>query len=120
VQAALKMYSADYCGGGTPFTFPGEPLQWRDQNTSAPGMFYLSPHPTDTLEARWDENGALCIGDARLLNSPNPLAPTTFPYLLKDIQRECYRRRHVFRPCKDLDPNVTEFPGELITTLNHD
>jgi hypothetical protein len=33
VQAALKMLGADYCGGGTTFTFPGEPLLWRDRGT---------------------------------------------------------------------------------------
>lgn len=115
-QAALKMLSADYCGSGRSFTFSGEPLEWRDQ--LQPGMEYLRLGPTDNLEARWDENGAICVSDPRLMRTPNPAAATAYQTLWADIADECKAVGHRIRTCGDLDVYGNE--GELITSVNHD
>ena len=62
-QAMLKMFVADYCGVGIPFTLTGEPIAWAsDRQPSYPANFTLT-----TLDARWNETGALCqIGRAHV------------------------------------------------------
>ena len=61
-QAALKMLTADYCGNGISHTTVGQPLEWQDEL----GLFSLSWTPKlEDLEARWDENGAVCLNEPR-------------------------------------------------------
>ena len=107
-QATLKMLSADYCGTGRPFTVDGEQLVWRARS----GMrFYGAPK---TLEARWDENGALCVLDPRLRDTAVPEAVKEFPDIWTAIDSECVPAK-----CRSFDPNRQEFRTEIITSANY-
>ncbi len=60
-QAMLKMYTSDVCGTGTASTIQGVPMRWVAANgwSSPAGNFPVE-------EARWDENGAVCLNVHRL------------------------------------------------------
>jgi hypothetical protein len=81
--ANLKMLTGDYCGNGTPFTVAGEKIKWQDEwgyyNTvNDPSYIPM----TKVLEARWDENGAICMNMPRVdynYDSNNELAQPYFP-----------------------------------------
>lgn len=63
-QAALKAITADYCANGHSFTAIGQPLMWIDQL----GNFPEHALPGEgTVEAKWSENGALCLDEPRLV-----------------------------------------------------
>lgn len=70
VQATLKMLSADYCGTGTALTVIGTPIVWQ-QNPPGAAMTYRFPPLSGNLEARWNENGAICLNTPRLREHPN-------------------------------------------------
>lgn len=59
-QAMLKMFTADACGDGTSFTQHGQPLFWSD----AKGITRFPDAPR-SLEAVWNENGAVCMEHPR-------------------------------------------------------
>jgi hypothetical protein len=59
-QAMLKMFTADVCGDGTSFTVHGQPLFWAD----AKGITRFPDTPR-SLEAVWNENGAVCMEQPR-------------------------------------------------------
>ena len=59
-QAMLKMFTADTCGDGTSFTQHGQPLFWSD----AKGITRFPDAPL-SLEAVWNENGAVCMEHPR-------------------------------------------------------
>ena len=61
-QTILKMFAADYCGSGLPFTIGGQPLAWRDDR----GTMKLPAGPPLVREARWTPNGAACLDKPRL------------------------------------------------------
>lgn len=73
-QAILKMFAADYCGDGHPFTVAGQPLSWADDA----GTLKLAAVPLKR-EARWYEKGAACLDDARIDVNPTPAGLTEFP-----------------------------------------
>jgi len=121
VQATLKMLSGDYCGDGKAFTVTGTPIVWQQHPS---GMGYAgSP---GVLEARWDENGAICFGTPRLALHP----AAQFPDIVKEIRKECPSRKlppvppnrnpELTRPstCSQADLSLHLF-GELITTANY-
>jgi hypothetical protein len=117
VQATLKMLSADYCGNGTAFTVGGTPILWRQ---NPPGMTYRFQPQPGALEARWNENGAICLGTPRL--AVHPIAE--FPDLAKSIRRACAPSRGPGlpeeprpRPCRGTDLFISG--DELITTANY-
>lgn len=114
VQAALKMLSADYCGGGESFTFPGEPLVWRDRVE----MTYYTLARNSDLEARWDENGAVCVFSPRLLRTNNRDASSKFPDLMSAIESECKSRGRALSKCGNTDPLTWD--RELVTSANYD
>ena len=93
-QAMLRMYLADYCGDGTPFTQSGEPLVWMDD---AKWFGYWSP-PT-TLEARWGPNGVTCLNEPRMFDT-DPAGQALFPNIEAAISAQCTRPPQ----CVDLDP----------------
>jgi hypothetical protein len=66
-QTMLKMLTADYCGDGTPFTVPGQPLNWRDDagTMQLTALITQPPQPL-ALEARWTEKGAACLDSPRV------------------------------------------------------
>ena len=108
-QATLKMLSADYCGTGTPFTMTGEPLVWR----SLSGM-EMRGAPT-TLEARWNESGALCLDVPRAFKTPLPQLAAAFPDIERSISLECTRPP----PCRNSDPAIYD-PDDLVISGNLD
>ncbi|MEM6989960.1 MAG: ADYC domain-containing protein [Myxococcota bacterium] len=69
-QAGLKMFTADYCGTGESFTKFGVDLDWQDRIGNFPGGWGLG---LNTLEARWDEDGARCLGTPRYANRDHVL-----------------------------------------------
>lgn len=111
VQAALKMFSADYCGTGSAYTVDGEPLVWRDR-----GSMHFWQNPRE-LEARWDENGAICLDSPRLLRSTSPLAPHVFDWA--EITKECADVKHSLPPCTESDPTLWQ-GSELVVSGNYD
>jgi hypothetical protein len=62
-QAMLKMFTADVCGDGTSFTVHGQPLFWSDVK----GITRFPDAPM-TLEAVWNEQGAVCMEQPRRSN----------------------------------------------------
>ena len=72
-QTILKMFTADYCNDGTPYTVAGQPLTWADGNK----WMQMLPDVT-TLEARWTPDGAACVGVPRAA-VPNTPAAAAFP-----------------------------------------
>jgi hypothetical protein len=66
-QTFLKMITADYCGVGDAFTVAGQPLEYAD----AKGWLKLQ-NPAIALEARWNENGAVCLNVPRIDKNPTP------------------------------------------------
>ncbi len=62
-QATLKMLTADYCGTGQSFTTIGQPLDWSDAMGNFPGGW--GPGYLQDIEARWDDEGALCLAEPR-------------------------------------------------------
>jgi hypothetical protein len=71
-QAMLKMFTADVCGNGTSFTVHGQPLFWAD----AKGITRFPDAPR-SLEAVWNEKGAVCLEEPRR------------PELANEIQARC-------------------------------
>jgi len=81
----LKMFAADYCGTGQPFTIAGQPLSWIDDHH----WLSLWPGPVYEIEARWTPKGAACLNTPRLLQNPSPEAEQLFPALKDDIAAAC-------------------------------
>lgn len=108
-QATLKMLVADYCGDGTPFTVGGEPLYWTSSNGYMP--FFANP---ETLEARWNEHGAVCIGQPRLKTTKSTIAQQTFPSIDAAIDEQCAATRPP--SCDDID--VNNFDSALVVSGN--
>jgi hypothetical protein len=85
-QATLKMFVADYCGTGKPFTVAGQPLSWRD----AAGVmdFYGAPF---SLEARWTRDGAACLGEPRMTYPATEEGAKKFWNIQQQVSDECPR-----------------------------
>ena len=77
-QATLKMFVADYCGTGMPFTVDGTPIRWKGGLVD-----YYSP--PGQIEARWTANGAACLTTPRLVAWPN----AKFPDVRTAIAESC-------------------------------
>lgn len=109
-QTMLKMLSADYCGGGKPFTVAGVPLDWADENG---WMRYASA--TSTLEARWTDRGAACLNVPRVEASQHPAGLAEFPDLARAIEAECDSRGVTLSPCDQPDD---DFLGYHLLSAN--
>jgi hypothetical protein len=78
-QTMLKMLAADYCGDGTPFTVPGQPLNWADDHGTMKIAALIPQPPLPVLlEARWKESGAVCLDKPRTDAHPTTLSLQTF------------------------------------------
>ena len=109
-QTMLKMLTADYCGTGKAFTAPGEPLHWADDKG------WMQVNATDTLEARWNEKGAICLGKPRLVANPNWMwkDPSGEPDVQVAIDNECkLANGATLPPCAD--GSLTPSPQHLIS-----
>jgi hypothetical protein len=82
-QAALKAITADYCGDGTSFTVVGQPLEWADEL----GNFRVSDlSPDSVVEARWSEDGAVCLNAPRLVPRAEVEAQCSLPWCDDDLE----------------------------------
>jgi ADYC domain len=85
-QAMLNAWTANVCGDGASFTQPGEPLKLAeslDWLRDEPGS-YLDPldtTETESVEAIWNESGAVC------LTTPRRLAEE--PTICSDLAKRC-------------------------------
>jgi len=105
-QAMLKMLVADYCGTGLAFTVVGEPLLWQGGRVS-----YALP-PLD-LEARWNANGAICLGTPRLAIYPAPTSGFSAD-IMTDIAARCGERMPP--PCANTD--LLDYDGAIVVSGN--
>lgn len=109
-QATLKMFVADYCGDGTPFTVPGQPLTWHDAQGVVP--FFAAP---TTIEARWKSTGATCLGEPRLMYPATEEGRTKFPQgIHAAIQAACPQL--LTQPCLPSAPY--DFQGQALVSAN--
>jgi len=107
-QAILKMFAADYCGIGMPFTVTGQPLYWRDD------LGYMTSVPTGPVmfETRWSASGVTCLYRPRVDAHPTPDSIAAFGTSVEDdIKRYCGYRPPL---CTDLDPD--HFNGAHLIT----
>jgi len=110
-QTILKMFTADYCGDGTPFTVAGQPLTWADDK-----HWMTMLQSATTLDARWTSNGAACIGTPRTAVQGTP-AWTAFPGMLTaaEISNACPNQA-VVPECANLS---LDLDGFHIASANH-
>lgn len=69
-RAMLNAWTANVCGTGTAYTKPGEPIKLRESLDVLPAVSdYLDPlddTQTESIEAIWNEKGAVCLNVHRL------------------------------------------------------
>lgn len=120
--ANLKMLSADYCGGGDPFTVAGTPLRWKD----ALGRMDNIPTVLTNIEARWNETGAICLNVPRVDYGWTLLGYQTFP---NDVEPLLVGPRlggkwctgvapAKLRPPPCTDPSLSNFQGGYLISVN--
>jgi len=110
-QATMKMYAADYCGDGIPFTVAGQKLVWRGDAMT--DYFW----PATELEARWDEKGAICLNVPRLAHPTSAYGAATYPNIKDSIFATCRRPGRSPPPqCANRDPYI--WLGEARTSGN--
>ena len=108
-QATLKLLTGNYCGDRNTFTLPGQPLLWLGGALED----YLAG-PT-TIEARWNEKGATCLGTPRIKYHPSPEAEAQWgPDITTVIAGTCPD----LRQCSNVD--VADFDGALRISANWD
>jgi len=109
-QTMLKMFAADYCGTGTPYTVAHQPQTWTD----AQGMNALLADAS-TLDGHWGPNGAECVGTPRA-SVPDTPAAKAFPDIQSaaDITALCKPYRDV-PACKDTS---LELDGSYLLSAN--
>ncbi len=82
-QTMLKMITADYCGDGIPYTVGGQPLYWLDDN------HWNLPLGSGTREALWNENGAVCLNQPRMLANPSTDTAYWWPEIVQRSDIPC-------------------------------
>jgi hypothetical protein len=107
-QANLKMFAADYCGNGTPYTVGGEPLQWADHRG------WMSVQGPAVREALWTASGAACFNTPRIVANPSALTMQYFPNILDRSNIACAAQRPV---CANASPFVPD-PGYHLVSSN--
>jgi hypothetical protein len=100
-QAMLKMFTADYCGTGRSFTVDGQPLSYGDRKhwyLDTPTILsggVLAPSGS-TMEALWNETGAVCLDMPRPALVPmDPIMPVS----RREVEGECRCGGHSLPPC---------------------
>lgn len=104
-QATLKLLTADYCGTGRAFTVAGQKLVWQGG-----GMTYL--YPPTSLEARWNDHGAMCLDTPRMRTPTTAEGAEMFPAIDAMIRKEC-----TLQTCANHDPSL--FDGALRVSGNY-
>jgi hypothetical protein len=77
-QAMLKMLTGDYCGVGRGMTITGTQVRWRNRHLD----FAISP---SGIEAKWSNEGAVCVSKMRLEANPS----IHFPDPRKALEQTC-------------------------------
>lgn len=103
-QAAFSMWSADYCGDGSAYTVPGEPLLVKDRADSISPSSGWSWGPKtkqpSSYEAVWGPNGAVCLDTPRRADNYEG-------NLAADVRAYCHEVRQIWLPpCTDKDGNM--------------
>lgn len=116
-QTVLKALVADYCQDGMSFTVPGERLSWKTAN-----QYMLFQDAPVSFEARWNSLGPVCMDEARLIESGNPLAQTYFPDapdgtsgVIAAMQQHCPSK--IPPPC-NAAAGAYNFSGSYLVTAN--
>lgn len=99
-DAALKMITANYCDKDR-YTYKGNEIEWQTRTAQGSWVPPMTGSP-DSLEADWDQNGAVCLANSRLYK----LSPTTDPIPDWIYPNDCYKTNK----CRH---NGNEFRGEL-------
>lgn len=111
-QAMLKMFTADYCGTGQAFTIDGQPLIWWEAHhwyDETPLLGLGAPRPVASVEALWDENGALCLTTTRM----------TVPYTGPSTTTEEVRKACPDKPLPDCPSDLKGWEkSAVVLTLN--
>lgn len=90
--ACVRAARADFCGTGRSFTCPGTKVDVIDQA----GRHLRAQDPTgQVLEADWDRDGAVCLGQPRTPGCGDPAARRR---LLEEIAAECRRAGRPLKP----------------------
>jgi hypothetical protein len=104
-QSLFNLWTANYCGDGTPFTVPGEPLFVRDEKSWIPlssAWSWEKETQLDSYEAVWGPEGAVCLD--------LPRRDDTAPGYRAVIQKHCDGVDH------DLPLCGTAFPDQWQTS----
>ncbi|MEJ7600840.1 MAG: ADYC domain-containing protein [Kofleriaceae bacterium] len=108
-QTFLRMIVADYCHTGQPFTVAGQPLDYMNAST----LKYVSGVSL-AIEARWDKNGATCMGKARTVVNPTPQSLAAFPH---GVYRAMYEAGCT-PPPQCIDQDVDSLDGHYLNSAN--
>lgn len=111
-QTIIKMFSADYCGLGHPFTVAGVRLEWQDDR----GWMTYPPTGVASIEARWGPDGAKCLTKPRLIANPTPESNAEFPWGVNwYIAQKCPA---LLQPSAKCPGNEYEFLGHHMVSGN--
>jgi len=86
-DAALKMITANYCDKDR-YTYKGNEIEWQTRAGSDSWVPPTTASP-DSLEAVWDQNGAVCLTNSRLYK----LKPSTDPIPDWSYPNNCYNTK---------------------------
>jgi hypothetical protein len=108
-QALLRLVAADYWGIGHPFTLERTKIGIRFENNPNISIPDNSPvaSPSGTVEAQWNENGAVCLGsDLRLVPKKQVLEYCDNPQTNTDCLRLTHNPRPLLATSCPSDPDV--------------
>jgi hypothetical protein len=113
-QALLRLLTGDYCGVGKPFTVDGVPIRIDFANPklkpSASSQYAITTDPASTqVDARWDQNGAVCVGTPRLSVETDPSKHVAKDVLMTNITKTCKDAPHT------VDLTQCPLPANLAT-----
>jgi hypothetical protein len=112
-QAMLNMWTANYCGDGVSFTYPGQPLLMRDSKGWIPHAgpwSWIVPAQLslgEEYEAIWDKTGAVCMNIPRLYDSDDEV--------LDQVVEHCASVGHPLPPCSNTMTTTFAPFGHILT-----
>jgi hypothetical protein len=118
----LKLFAADYCGIGVPFTEDGLPIKLAfnspDYTLTDVGYIFTQPN-RETIDAAWTPTGAACIGTSRVGRIPPPqpegISGTDPDALRTQINAICNSRHATYPSGRTNIPNCTTVPNGPVT-----
>lgn len=95
-QALLKLFNADYCGDGQPYTQTGHPLSYLDDQNWFWELNWDGDLTTvGTVEAIWDEHGASCLIEPRFVPRDKVHCARSLPRCTKGQIRNWRKQGHL-------------------------